>query len=166
MTERKPPGVTFESWIDKQISEAIDRGDFDNLPGTGKPLAGLAEQHDENWWLTGYLRRHEVATDALLPESIRLRREIERLPEAARELSSEDEVRDLVERLNVQVRQSWRTATGPHPPVRQANPDAVIAQWRAARSATAREAGPAAAAEGTDVPAPRRWWHRIARRPG
>ena len=38
MTERKPRDMTFRSWIDQQISEAEERGAFDNLPGTGKPL--------------------------------------------------------------------------------------------------------------------------------
>ncbi len=28
----------WESWVDQQIREAQERGDFDNLPGTGKPL--------------------------------------------------------------------------------------------------------------------------------
>ncbi len=41
MTERKPPGVSFETWIDKQIREAADRGEFDNLPGAGKPIPDL-----------------------------------------------------------------------------------------------------------------------------
>ena len=38
MTERKPPEMTFRSWIDQQISEAAERGAFDNLPGAGKLL--------------------------------------------------------------------------------------------------------------------------------
>jgi hypothetical protein len=38
MTERKPPGRSFTSWIDQQINEAEERGSFDNLPGAGKPL--------------------------------------------------------------------------------------------------------------------------------
>ena len=38
MTERKPPGMSFTSWIDQQINEATERGLFDNLPGAGKPL--------------------------------------------------------------------------------------------------------------------------------
>ena len=38
MTERKPPEITFASWIDQQINEAAERGAFDNLPGAGKPL--------------------------------------------------------------------------------------------------------------------------------
>jgi len=28
----------WESWVDQQIREAQERGEFDNLPGTGKPL--------------------------------------------------------------------------------------------------------------------------------
>jgi hypothetical protein len=38
MTERKPPGMSFESWVDKQIREATERGEFDGLPGAGKPI--------------------------------------------------------------------------------------------------------------------------------
>jgi DnaJ family protein C protein 28 len=28
----------WESWVDQQIREAQERGEFDNLPGTGKPI--------------------------------------------------------------------------------------------------------------------------------
>lgn len=35
MSERKPPGLSWESWIDKQIREAEERGAFANLrPGS------------------------------------------------------------------------------------------------------------------------------------
>ncbi|NED90626.1 DUF1992 domain-containing protein, partial [Streptomyces sp. SID11233] len=36
MTQRKPPGLDFESWIDRQIREAEERGEFRAL--AGKPL--------------------------------------------------------------------------------------------------------------------------------
>lgn len=39
--QRRPPfalPAQFESWIDKQIREAQERGDFDNLRGAGRPL--------------------------------------------------------------------------------------------------------------------------------
>ena len=35
---RRIPFGNFESWIDRQIRQAQERGDFDNLPGKGKPL--------------------------------------------------------------------------------------------------------------------------------
>ena len=37
MEERRRPG-DWEKWLDQQIREAQERGEFDNLPGTGKPL--------------------------------------------------------------------------------------------------------------------------------
>jgi hypothetical protein len=41
MTERKPPGMRYEDWIERQIREAQERGAFDDLPGAGKPIPGL-----------------------------------------------------------------------------------------------------------------------------
>ena len=38
MTERKPFGVSWETWIDRQIREGMERGEFDGLPGHGKPI--------------------------------------------------------------------------------------------------------------------------------
>lgn len=46
MTDRKPSGASFESWIDRQIREARERGDFDNLPGAGKRIPGLDQPYD------------------------------------------------------------------------------------------------------------------------
>ena len=37
MEDQRRPG-DWEKWVDQQIREAQERGDFDNLPGTGKPL--------------------------------------------------------------------------------------------------------------------------------
>ena len=49
MTEQKPPKVSWESWVDGLINQARERGDFDNLPGTGKPIASLEQSTDELW---------------------------------------------------------------------------------------------------------------------
>jgi hypothetical protein len=38
MTERKPPGVSFETRVERQIREAIEHGEFDDLPGAGRPI--------------------------------------------------------------------------------------------------------------------------------
>jgi DnaJ-like protein len=65
MTERKPPDMSFVSWVDQQISEAAQRGAFDNLPGAGHPLPRRALTGDA--WLHDYLRREGVSAEALLP---------------------------------------------------------------------------------------------------
>jgi hypothetical protein len=46
MTEREPPGTSWETWIEAQIHVAIERGAFDNLPGAGKPLSNLGQEYD------------------------------------------------------------------------------------------------------------------------
>lgn len=41
-TERKSPGVSFETWIDRQIREATERGEFDDArERTGDPGCAL-----------------------------------------------------------------------------------------------------------------------------
>jgi hypothetical protein len=165
MTERKPPGVSFESWIEKQISESMARGEFDNLPGAGRPLPGAGEPDDENWWLRGYLGREAPDADALLPPTVLLRKQVERLPDTVRRLRSEGEVRQAVERLNTQIRESWRGPAGPQPPVPQVNADTVVRRWSVEREAA--EPAPPADAGGRDGggrPRRRRWWRRGSHR--
>jgi DnaJ family protein C protein 28 len=43
-----------EMGVDQSIREAISRGDFDDLPGKGKPLNWTTERDDE-WWLANHL---------------------------------------------------------------------------------------------------------------
>jgi hypothetical protein len=101
MTERKPRGMNFQSWIDQQIADAEQRGVFDNLPGAGKPLPRRRRDADYGEaWIRDYARREGVAAEEFLPTPLRLRREIERLKEAVPGMRSEDEVRDTVSDLN------------------------------------------------------------------
>ena len=57
MSARKPPGLGWESWIDRQVREAEERGEFDDLPGAGKPTPGLDKPFDELWWVKDKLRQ-------------------------------------------------------------------------------------------------------------
>ncbi|MBF6339913.1 DUF1992 domain-containing protein [Nocardia abscessus] len=168
MTERKPPKETFESWIDKQIHEAAERGDFDNLSGAGKPIPGVGSAYDEDWWLRGYLRREGVSGDALLPPSLVLRRDIEHLPEAVRDSATERQVRATVSELNQRIVDWLRMPEGPYVPIAPVNADEIVAQWRGEREAARMRAHPygqttppsrAPSDEGTARP-PRRWWRR------
>ncbi|WP_216209213.1 DnaJ family domain-containing protein [Amycolatopsis aidingensis] len=133
MTERKPAGMSFESWIDKQIREATERGEMDNLPGAGKPLPDSNRPLEENWWLKGYLRQEGLSAEPLLPESLRLRKELDRLPETVRTLRTEREVREAVAELNRQIAACIRAGTGPRVRLAPADVDAVLQQWRAGR---------------------------------
>jgi hypothetical protein len=76
MTERKPAGMRFESWVERQIREAQDRGEFDNLAGAGKPLPGLTGHYDDMWWVKRVVQREHLS---LLPPMLALRKEAEEL---------------------------------------------------------------------------------------
>lgn len=52
--------------VERSIREAIARGEFDNLPGAGKPLPNLDRQYDPDWWARRYLdaaRAHDAADE-------------------------------------------------------------------------------------------------------
>ncbi|WP_116947605.1 DnaJ family domain-containing protein [Jiangella endophytica] len=133
MAERKPPGMGFESWIDRQVREAQERGEFDDLPLAGKPLPPR-RPGDEYSWIREKLAREGESTDALLPTPLRLRKEIHKLPEALRDVRSEQTVRDVVDELNERIMQWLRAPSGPNIPVALVDADAVVTEWRSARA--------------------------------
>lgn len=161
MTERKPPGMKFETWIEKQIREAEDRGAFENLPGAGKPIPGLGGPKDDQWWVKNYIRREKLDIDPLLPTPVQLRKEVERLSELVRGLRTEDQVRQVVDELNTRILDWLRDGTGPRIPVRPVNADKIVAQWQADQPA--REPAPVAAVPSETAP-PVSWWRRLFKR--
>lgn len=153
--------MSFESWIDKQIREAQEEGAFDDLPGAGKPLPGLHRPRDENWWIRQKLQREGHDAELLLPEPLRLRREIERLPETVRPLPTERLVRETVAELNRRVANWLRSPSGPVIRVRPVDADQVVADWREQRAARRRAAAEALqAVQLPPAPRRRRWWFR------
>ncbi len=132
MTERKPPGVSFESFVDKQIREAEARGDFARLKGAGKPLEGLDRPYDELWWIRK--KMHQEQLPGALPPALALRKEIEDALAAVAEAPSERAIRALLEPLNERVTEFLRRP--PAGPLLGRGPvdvDAVVREWRETR---------------------------------
>jgi hypothetical protein len=161
MTERKPPGMTFTSWIDKQIQEATERGAFEDLPGAGKPLPSRPDD-DGMAWIREKLAREGVSADELLPPPLKLRKESARLAENVHLLASEAEVREAVAELNKRIVEWRRIPVGPPIFVALVKPEEMVARWRAAQPG--RPAVPAqpqrAAPDAGRQPPGRRWWRR------
>lgn len=108
MTERKPPGMSYETWVGRQISQAMARGDFEHLPGAGKPLKNLDREETAYDWAVAKARREGVDTAAMLPPGLALRRERDELPDRVARLTSEAQVRALAEDYNARVQAFWR----------------------------------------------------------
>jgi hypothetical protein len=50
-----PPHETLP---ERLIREAIEAGEFDHLPGAGKPLPGAGVPDDDLWWVREWLKRN------------------------------------------------------------------------------------------------------------
>ncbi|WP_333618379.1 DUF1992 domain-containing protein [Dietzia sp.] len=131
---RKPPGVAFETFVERQIRQATERGDFDNLPGAGKPLPKRGGDGDD-WWIRQYAEREGLTGHEFLPPALRLRRERELLPGKARDCHSEREVEALAAAYNRDVAEFIRrgVGNGPNLPVSRVDPRTLIATWREGR---------------------------------
>jgi Domain of unknown function (DUF1992) len=161
MTERKPADMSFTSWIDQQICEAAERGAFDDLPGAGKPLPKWPGNDDGQAWLRDYLRREGISAEEMLPTSLRLRKQIERLTDRVEDLRSEQEIRDVAADLNRQIVQWRRIPDGPPIPLRLVDADQLVSRWRAARAAAPPANPPDTGRPAAARPTHRRWWHRL-----
>ncbi len=124
-----------ESAVDRAVREAQERGEFDDLPGAGKPLE-LGSPNDPDWWIKGLIQREQLDMSAALPSGIALRREIERLPATLVDVAREEHARAIVEDLNRRVLEDrTRPTTGPTVLAPTVDVESVIAQWRATRQA-------------------------------
>jgi hypothetical protein len=131
MTERKPRDVKFETWIERQIRRAAERGDFENLPGAGKPLGDLGRPHDEMWWVKRKLQSENLS---YLPPSLALRKEVHDTLEAAAGAAGESEVRAIVGGLNETIAEANRQPLrGPSVMLRQIDVEQFVDEWRRRR---------------------------------
>lgn len=53
----------IEPVVDRIIREAMESGEFDDLPGTGKPIPGAGTVDDEMWWVRSWLQRNVIDDD-------------------------------------------------------------------------------------------------------
>lgn len=131
MATRKPPGVSFETWIDRQIRQAQERGDFEDLPGHGAPLRGLDRSYDEMWWVKRKLRDEGLS---YLPPALALRKEVHDLLEGAGRARSEEELRERVEAINERIKDAIRTPQREMPiDVVPLDVEQVVREWRERR---------------------------------
>lgn len=137
MTRRKPPKVSFRWWVDRQIDEARDRGEFDDLPGTGKPLPKPTGNDAATDWVLRQVRAGGHDTKALLPPALALKREVQDLPGRLAAERTEQQVREVVDDLNQRIRQAYLNHhTGPPLTVALVDVEEAVADWRRSRAAS------------------------------
>lgn len=113
MTERKPANVSFESWVGTQIQAAQDHGQFENLPGTGKPIPSDSALDGENWWVRKKMETEGLRYPNLADDLLR------RITEARNEACAaptDAAARTIVDRMNSEIR-THRISPPPGPPL-------------------------------------------------
>ena len=139
--------------VEVSIEQAIRRGDFDNLPGSGKPIPGLGATTDPDWWIRRKIERERLT--GLGPPALTLRTEYASLSARLDELRTEGEVREYLEDFNHRVIEARRQLLGGPPVVTPTvDPDDLVREWRERRDAAARRT---AARSAADSPPPPRW---------
>ena len=150
-------------WVDLQVSEAMARGEFDDLPGFGKPIEDLGREHDPDWWVKKLVERENIA---LLPPAIALRKEDAELDDRLDDITAESEVRRELDDFNRRVVETRRQLHGGPPVVTPTRDvDAEVTSWRERRTARI-EAQRAALAANRPVPRKQPWWNRRRNRRG
>lgn len=128
MSRRKPAGESWESWVDRQIREAQESGEFDDLPGAGKPLPDLDRPNDELWWVRKKLKEEKLS---YLPPALQVRREVEQAREKIAAAASDEEVRRIVGDINERIREVNRYAVrGPVTTVMPLDEEETVRSWR------------------------------------
>jgi len=144
------------TWVDLQVRQAIERGDFDDLPGAGKPIPDLGAQHDPDWWVKQLVERERIT--GVLPAALQLRKDDAALDDRLDGLVSETEVRREVEDFNARVlRARYTPVDGPPLVTMPRDVEETVERWRERRRP--RHTGPVATAD-PGPPRRRRWFRR------
>src|SRR5690606_20219089 len=128
------PSMVFNAqnkaeFVETAIQLAIRRGEFDDLPGAGKPIEGLGTHHDPDWWIRRKIERENLS--GLGPPALMLRVEDRELDDELDRLGREDDVRTVLEDFNRRVIEARRQLLGgPFVITETRDVDAEIAAWR------------------------------------
>ncbi|MEZ4320067.1 MAG: DUF1992 domain-containing protein [Myxococcota bacterium] len=123
----------FESAVEQMIQAAMRQGDFDHLPGKGKPIEDL-DQNDPDWWIKKKMKDEGVDGVPPVP-SLALRAELPGELARIRALTDERQMRAELILLNKRIRAvNSRQTKGPSSNALPVDIDAFVAKARADRS--------------------------------
>jgi hypothetical protein len=142
-------------FVEISIQQAMRRGEFEGLPGAGKPLPGLTGVHDPDWWIRRKIERESLR--GLGPPALTLRTEDRELEARLDALGSEATVREVLDDFNRRVIEARRQLQGGPPVVTPTRDiEAEVELWRERRATRLREATAMREREEADAAARRR----------
>lgn len=111
-------------YVERQIAEAIERGEFDHLPGAGAPLQDLTGFDSPTWWARKWIEReqHRNAAHSLAARVGRLRGELWRIQDEAAVRTAVDRINRILTRANRELPEREHLDLE--------DPTEVVAEWR------------------------------------
>lgn len=149
-------------WVDLQVQQAMRRGEFDNLPGAGKPIRGIDAPHDPDWWVKSLIERERIT--GVLPPALALRTEDADLDDRLDREATAEGVGRVVDDFNARIIEARRQLQGGPPvitPLRDV--DEEVRRWEARRAARiARQQAVLEQIRREEAAsAPPSWWRRL-----
>lgn len=119
-----------EPWIERTLREAVEAGEFDDLPGQGRPISDIDLPYDADWWVRRWWERNRARDEAAALSAVVQRR----LPLV---MARPDEagVRAGLEEINGMITGASKSAEVATIPI-----DEMLAAWRRRRSRNVRRA--------------------------
>lgn len=115
------------TFVEEQILDAQKRGEFDNLPGAGKPLPGLDDPYDPLWWVKQKIRAEKLS---LLPDALEIRLQLDQALQAGTETA----LREALAELNAKIaRLNSRVTSGPPTTLAQVDVEAAVLRFKNAK---------------------------------
>jgi len=126
---------TWDSLAEQRIQAAQAEGQFENLPGFGKPIPGIDEPHDDLWWVKDKLKREQLSS---LPPALAIRLDVQNTLANLQNLKTESEVRRDLAALNDRIKKAAFAITwGPSVdviPLTNTEIDDLVARWQASKT--------------------------------
>lgn len=124
-------------WVELQIERAMRDGEFDDLPGAGKPIPGIDQPHDPDWWLKRLIERERLS---VLPPALALRTEDAGMDDVLDRETTPDGVRRVLVDFNARIVDARRQLQGGPPCITALRDiDQEIVAWRARRAVLVAE---------------------------
>ena len=116
------------NWVEEIIEDAQKRGEFDDLPGAGKPIPDLDEPYDPLWWVKKKIKDEKLS---LLPDALEIRLQLDQALNA----TTEKTLREALAELNVKIAKlNSRVTSGPPTTLAPVDVEAAVARWKLVHS--------------------------------
>jgi hypothetical protein len=70
MSDARLPNESWQAFAERRIREAQEQGFFDRIEGFGRPIPGIDQPLEENWWLKRKLKEETSRCLLAIPAQV------------------------------------------------------------------------------------------------